>query len=154
MNQRKIWIDNDGCPNVIREMVYKTSNRLKLPVVVVGNSNAKIPQSEWISSVVVPGGFDAADNYIVANVQAKDLVITSDVLLAKQLVEKNALALNSQGTLFNEQNIGEKVAVRNLMQELRSGDGLKGGPAPFGEKDKKKFAAILDQITSKMKRNI
>jgi uncharacterized protein len=149
---RRIWIDNDGCPVVVREMIFSVCQRKQLPVTVVGNSQPRVPQGSLYTAVRVPGGFDAADNYIAEAVNAGDLVITSDVPLAARIVAKGAIGLSPQGTIFDSSSIGDLLATRNLMQELRSGNmtGMPGGggPAPFDARAKKRFADALDRLVA------
>ena len=150
----RIWIDNDGCPAIVRELVFAAAQRRSIPVVVVGNSQPRIPQGELFSAVRVHGGFDAADDHVANEVAAGDLVITSDVPLAARIVAKGATGLNPQGTVYDPRSIGDLLATRNLMQELRSGNmtGMPsgGGPPPFDARAKKKFADALDRIVAKM----
>jgi uncharacterized protein YaiI (UPF0178 family) len=150
----RIWIDNDGCPAVVREMVFAAALRRSIPVVVVGNAQPRIPQGKLFSAVRVPGGFDAADDHIATQVAAGDLVITSDVPFAARIVAKGATGLSAQGNVFDAASIGDQLATRNLMQELRSGNmtGMSsgGGPPPFDERAKKRFADALDRIVARM----
>jgi uncharacterized protein YaiI (UPF0178 family) len=152
----QIWIDNDGCPAIIRELVFAAGRRRSIPVKVVGNSRPKVPPGELFSAIQVPGGFDAADDHIANEVCQGDLVITSDVPLAARIVGKGATGLSPQGTVFHAGSIGDQLATRNLMQELRSGNmtGMPsgGGPPPFDERAKKRFADALDRIVAKMVR--
>jgi uncharacterized protein YaiI (UPF0178 family) len=150
----RIWIDNDGCPAVVREMVFAAAKRRSIEVTVVGNSQPRIPLSPLFTAIRVANGFDAADNYIADEAKPGDLVLTSDVPLAARIVAKGATGLNSQGTIFNAASIGDQLATRNLMQELRSGNmtGMAngGGPPPFDERAKKRFADALDRLVTKM----
>ncbi len=150
----RIWIDNDGCPALVRDMVFAAARRRSLPVTAVGNSQPRVPAGDLFSAVRVPGGFDAADDHIAENVSDGDLVITSDVPLASRIVAKGAIGLNPHGTIFNAASIGDQLATRNLMQELRSGNmtGMPsgGGPPPFDDRAKKRFADALDRIVTKM----
>ncbi|MEY4632247.1 MAG: hypothetical protein RIQ81_2367 [Pseudomonadota bacterium] len=151
----RIWIDNDGCPGVVRELVFAAAARRGLPVVVVGNSQPRIPPGKLFTGVCVPGGFDAADDHIAEHVGGGDLVITSDVPLAERIVARGATGLSAQGTVFDQASIGELLATRNLMQELRSGNmtGMSsgGGPPPFNDRAKKRFADALDRLVARMK---
>lgn len=150
----RIWIDNDGCPAVVRDLVFAAAQRRTLQVVVVGNSQPRIPQNSLFSAVRVDGGFDAADDHVASHVSPGDLVITSDVPLAARIVAKGATGLSSQGTVYDASSIGDLIATRNLMQELRSGNmtGMAsgGGPPPFDARTKKKFADALDRTMAKM----
>jgi uncharacterized protein YaiI (UPF0178 family) len=148
----RIWIDNDGCPGVVREMVFAAATRRSIPVVVVGNAQPRIPSGPLFTAVRVPGGFDAADDHIAEHVGSGDLVITSDVPLAARIVAKGAFGLSAQGTVYDSASIGELLATRNLMQELRSGGmtGMAsgGGPPPFDARAKKRFADALDRLVA------
>lgn len=148
----RIWIDNDGCPHIVRELVYAAAQRKNISVTVVANSYSKVPPGELFSMICVPGGFDVADDYIAEHVLTGDLVITSDVPLAARIVAKGALGINSHGTVFDERSTGELLATRNLMQELRGGGMMTSGPPPFAASDKKKFADALDRLVSKLTR--
>lgn len=148
-----IWIDADACPRAAKELVFRTSQRLGLPVVLVANQPMALPQTPLIRLVQVAKNADAADSYIVAHVVAGDLVITADIPLAAQVVAQNALALDARGELFSADTIGERLATRNLLEELRwSGVDL-GGPSPYTDQDRQRFAAALDrQITALLPR--
>jgi uncharacterized protein YaiI (UPF0178 family) len=147
-----IWIDADACPKDVKEIIYKTSFRLKLKVTLVANSYLSVPNSPLIRSIQVDLGADVADSYIVENLESNDIVITADIPLASLVIEKGALALNPRGELYTEDNIGERLAVRDFMKELRDGGQISGGPPPFGTKDKANFANAFNKIvTQKMK---
>ena len=145
----KIWIDADACPKVIKEVVYNTSFRLQLTVCLVANSSMFIPASPWISLVVVKKGDDVADQYIVEHVTPEDLVITADIPLADLVVQKGAVAINPRGELYTEENIRERLSMRDFMKELRDSGLVTGGPAIFGPKDKESFSNSLNRILSK-----
>ncbi len=148
-----IWIDNDGCPRVIRDLVFKVAERVQWVVCVVGNSWIRIPTSDLFKMVVVPGGFDAVDDHIAAHVTEGDLVVTSDVPLAARVVGSKAKAISSRGDVFDEKNVAERLAMRNLMQELRSAGDIQGGHGTFNDSDKKKFADNFDKLVSAMVRS-
>ena len=147
-----IWIDNDGCPRTVRDTVFKTALRLKIEVNVVANSYIKVPVSTLIKTYCVPKSFDAADNYIADRVKSGDLVVTSDIPLASRVVANGAIALSSRGDIFDPSNVGERLAMRNLMQELRSGGEIRGGPPSLNDKDQKKFADAFDRLVTKLNR--
>lgn len=147
-----IWIDNDGCPKLTRDIVFKAALRVKWPVVVVGNSWMRLPEDPLIRIIVESSGFDAVDDRIVSEVGANDLVITADVPLAARVVAKKALALSPRGELFDERSIAERLSMRNLMQELRSAGEVKGGHGTFNDNDKKKFADAFDRLLSQLVR--
>lgn len=142
----KIWVDADACPKVIKEHLFKTSLRLKIPLCLVANSYMDIPFHELISFVKVESGADVADMYIAEHVAPEDLVITADIPLAAQVVNKGTMAINPRGELYNEENIGERLSMRDFMKELRDGGVVTGGPESFGVKDKASFANSLNKI--------
>ncbi|MBT4761268.1 MAG: YaiI/YqxD family protein [Bdellovibrionaceae bacterium] len=148
----KIWIDADACPKIIKEVVFKASKRLSVPVCLVANGYMSVPQDPLITSVQVEKGADVADQYIVEHVSKTDLVITADIPLAALIVEKGALAINPRGELYTEDNVGERLSTRDFMQGLRDTGVVTGGPAPLGPKDKARFANSFDRIITKMHR--
>jgi uncharacterized protein YaiI (UPF0178 family) len=147
----KIYIDADACP--VKEEVYKVAERYKLTVVLVANSPIKIPLSSMINMIVVNGDFDAADNWIVENSQAGDIVITTDILLADRCIKKAIRVLGHKGEEFTEDNIGSAVANRELMQNLRHMGEMRGGPAPMDKKARSRFLGTLDTIIQSLKRS-
>jgi len=145
----KIFVDADACPNVIKEILYRAVERVKISMVLVANQYIKTPSSPYISSIVVPQGFDVADEKIVELVMPGDLVITADIPLADFVVTKGAFALNPRGYLYTEDNIKQRLTMRNFMEELRSGGVDTGGPSSFSQKDRKAFANQLDKFLTK-----
>ncbi len=143
----KIWVDADACPKAVKEIIFKTSKRLHINIVLVANSYQFFPQSELIQLIVVDNGFDAADQHIIDQVAIHDIVITADIPLAAKVLQKKAIALNPRGEIYTENNIGPILSMRNLMKEFRdSGVIVGGGPAPFGPKDVKQFADSLNKL--------
>lgn len=145
-----IWIDNDGCPVKVRDLVLKTGQRVGAKVAVVSNRQSLIPRGFVAEVIVVTGGFDAADDYIATHAVPGDLVITADIPLAARVVTLGAVALNPRGDSYDKETIGEQLAFRNLMQELRSGGQVSGGPPPLGEADRKRFANALDRMVTRL----
>ncbi len=142
-----IWIDNDACPRRIRELVFKAAKRLDLEVFVVANSFMHLPKDINAKMICVGSHFDAADDYIAVHVRSCDIVITEDVPLAGRVVEKKAVAISPRGRLFDTQSINEQLAMRNLMQELRSSGQLPGGgQGEFDVSNVNKFAAQFDKL--------
>lgn len=141
----KIWIDADGCPRDVKEVVLKASERRKVAVVLVANRDLKIPSSPLVTKLVVAHGVDVADERIVELVAAEDLVITGDVPLAAAVVAKGAVALGPRGELYTEENVRERLSVRDMMQELRSTGVLHGGPRGYSDVDKRRFADAFDR---------
>ncbi len=148
-----VWIDNDACPKVVRDIDFAGCERRKVEVVVVANSFSQVPMSPLIKMVCVKGGFDVADDHIAKGVEKGDLVITSDVPLASRIVEKGAVGINSHGQIFDASNVNDLLSTRNLLQELRGGGLITGGgPPPFGPAQKKKFADSFDRMITKLAR--
>ncbi len=141
----QIWVDADGCPVEIKELVYKTAERRKIVATFVANQILTLPTSPFVKMLLVPGGLDAADRKIVELVDAKDLVITSDIPLASDVVGKGAKALNPRGELYTDVNMGDRLATRNLVDEMRSQGQKMRGPSGFTAKHKQSFANELDK---------
>jgi len=150
--QMKIWIDADACPRVIKEILFKASQRLNVPVCLVANKSLAKHNSNLVESIVVADGFDIADDYIADNAGPDDLVITADIPLAARIVAKGGVALDPRGELYTEENVGERLSIRDLMMELRSGGLIQGGPAQFSMADRQKFASSLDRLLTRMVR--
>lgn len=149
-NDMKIYIDGDGCP--VKEETYKVAIRYQLPVIVVANKRMQIPMHPLISIEVVSQGADEADNWIAENIQEKDICITADIPLADRCLKKAAYALNIRGDEFTEDMIGDAMATRELMKQLREQGEMTGGPPPFEQRDRSKFLGSLDRIIQKIKR--
>jgi len=145
----KLWIDADACPNQVKEIMYKAANRKKIQLTLVANQYINIPKSPFITMTQVESGFDVADDYIVANVEPNDLVITSDIPLADELITKGAKVLTSRGEAFTEQNIKQKLNMRDFMETMRSSGIQSGGPAPLNAQDIQQFANALDRYLTK-----
>lgn len=146
----KIYIDADACP--VKDEVYRVAERYQLAVIVVANQYINIPMNSLFKMEVVTGNFDAADDWIVEQVQNGDIVITADILLADRCVKKSARVLGHKGDEFTEDNVGSAVANRELMQNLRHMGEVKGGPAPMDKKARSKFLGTLDQIIQSLKK--
>ncbi len=148
----KIWIDADACPGPVREIVIRGAERVKVPVVFVSNGPLRLPRSPLVSSVQVPKGLDVADAHIAAQAGKGDLAVTQDIPLAAALVKKGVVAIDVRGDLYDEENIGERLATRNLLQELRDGGMTLGGPSGFGPQDRQRFAATFDRELTRLSR--
>jgi len=148
----KIWIDADACPRVIKEILFKASERLKIPVCLVANKGLTKHNTHLVESIVVADGFDIADDYIAEHATMEDLVITADIPLAARVVAKGGIALDPRGDLYTEENVGERLSMRDLMMELRSGGLVSGGPAQFNLTDRQRFASSLDRLLTQMVR--
>ncbi|MES2964862.1 MAG: YaiI/YqxD family protein [Bdellovibrionota bacterium] len=147
-----IYIDGDGC--AVKDETYKVAGRYQLKVFVVANKWMSIPTDPKIEMVVVSGGFDAADDWIVEKGEKGDIVVTSDILLAERCVKKQMAVLGPKGNEFTEDSIGDAVAGRELMQNLRHMGEMRGGPAPMEKKDRSEYLGKLDQIIQRLKRQI
>lgn len=145
----KIWVDADACPKGIRDIIIRAAERLKIKTVFVANSFMRMPPSEYISAVQVQMGADVADGYIVSNAAENDIVVTQDIPLAAILVKNNVQALDPRGELYTEQNIGQRLSMRNFMDFMRGSGEITGGPRSFGDREKQKFAANFDKIVTK-----
>ncbi|OGI00705.1 MAG: hypothetical protein A2Y25_11560 [Candidatus Melainabacteria bacterium GWF2_37_15] len=146
----KIWVDADACPVEIKEIIIKAAHKRGIETIFVSNKIISIPQSPFISAVKVAQGADVADEYIAKHAIEKDLVITQDIPLAAVLVPNGVVAISLHGMLFTPSNIGEKLSVRNFMQELRDTGVQASGPKPFSNKDKQNFANTFDQQLVKL----
>ncbi|MDD3449084.1 MAG: YaiI/YqxD family protein [Gammaproteobacteria bacterium] len=140
-----IWVDADACPNVIKEILFRAAERVRLPLVLVANQFVRTPPSRYIRAIQVASGFDVADAHIVEQVQAGDLVVTADIPLAAAVIERDALALNPRGRLYTEDNVRQSLDLRNMMEELRAAGLAGGGPPALNQADRKAFAAELDR---------
>jgi len=141
-----LWVDADACPKVIKEILYRAADRTQRALTLVANTALATPRSPYIKSIVVAAGFDVADNYIAAQVKPGDVVITADIPLAAEVVEAGAVAINPRGELYTRENIRQRLQMRDLMEELRSGGEQLGGPAVFSQRDRQKFANQLDRL--------
>lgn len=139
-----IYIDADACP--VKQEVYRVAGRFRLKTVVVSNTFMRVPENPMIVPVIVDDGPDSADNWIVENITQGDIVITSDIPLASRSLKKGASVISPKGRLFTEDNIGQLVATRNLMADLRDMGEVTGGPPPFTKKDRSGFLQKLDEL--------
>ncbi|VEA38677.1 putative YaiI/YqxD family protein [Salmonella enterica subsp. enterica] len=115
-----IWVDADACPNVIKEILYRAAERMQLPLILVANQALRVPPSRFIRTLRVGAGFDVADNEIVRQCEAGDLVITADIPLAAEVLEKGAAALNPRGERYSDATIRERLTMRDFMDTLRA----------------------------------
>lgn len=146
----KIWVDADACPVVIKDILFKAAERTGVPLTLVANQSINIPKLSCIKMLQVAPGFDVADNEIVKRLKAGDLVITGDIPLAAEVIEKGAYALNPRGELYSSDNIRARLNMRDFMDTLRaSGVDTKGGPPPLSQSDRQSFANHLDKLLSK-----
>ena len=145
----QIWIDADACPGVIKEILFRAAERVKVALILVANQWMRTPPSQYVRAVQVSGGFDVADNYIVQQLQPGDLVITGDIPLADAVIAKGGHALNPRGELYTPDNIKQRLAMRDLMEQLRSSGVNTGGPAALNQSDQRAFANQLDRFLAK-----
>ncbi|HEY6640836.1 YaiI/YqxD family protein [Povalibacter sp.] len=145
----KIWVDADACPGVIKEILFRAADRMRVQTMLVANQSMRIPPSPYIRFTQVPSGFDVADRHIAEQLEAHDLVVTADIPLAAAAIEKGAHALNPRGELYTRDNIRERLSMRNFMDELRGSGVATGGPAPLGPRDREAFANSLDRLLRK-----
>ncbi len=147
----KIWVDADACPVVIKDILYKAAERTEVQLTLVANQKVQIPRSRFISFVQVASGFDVADNEIVKRLEAGDLVITGDIPLAADVIEKGGHALNPRGELYTVENIKARLNIRDFMDTLRGSGINTGGPPPLSNTDRKVFADHLDKLLTRYK---
>lgn len=146
----KIWVDADACPVVIKEILFRAADRTGVELTMVANQSLNTPRSANIKSIVVPRGFDVADDEIVKRVSAGDLVITSDIPLAAEVIAKGGHALSPRGELHTRENIGARLNMRDFLDTMRfSGVDMAGGPAAFSQRDKQAFANNLDRFLTR-----
>ncbi len=148
----KIWVDADACPVAIREILYRAARRTETLLTLVANQWLKMPPSPFIRGIQVPSGFDEADRRIAEEAAAGDIVITADVPLAALVIAKGAVVLEPRGDRLDASNIGERVAMRDFLDTLRSGGVDTGGPAAFTTADAKAFADRLDGLLAEQSR--
>jgi hypothetical protein len=148
----RIYVDADACP--VKDEVYRVAARHALPVSVVANSYIRVPQDPLIERVAAGSAPDAADDWIAARAGPSDIVITADIPLASRCVKAGAQVIGPTGKPFSEESIGMTLAVRNLMQDLRSAGEVTGGPRPFSPRDRSAFLAALEQAIRRIQRTV
>ncbi|WP_443191974.1 YaiI/YqxD family protein [Pseudomonas indica] len=148
----RVWIDADACPRAAKDQVVKFALKRRFEVWLVAGQSQVKPAFACVHLIVVPSGMDAADDYLVEHAHPGDLVICSDVPLADRLVKKGVAALDPRGKEFDERNMGERLAVRNLFTDLRDQGQMGGGQAAYGERDRQAFANALDRILTRLSR--
>ena len=150
----KIWVDADACPVVIKEILFRAAERTKIQVTFVANQSVQIPASLHINFIQVPQGFDVADNEIVKRMGSGDLVITSDIPLAADVIEKDGIALSPRGELYTTENIRARLNMRDFMEKLRASGVNTGGPPALNQSDRKTFANHLDQFLTRHSKQV
>ncbi len=142
-----IWVDADACPGVVKEILFRAAARTGVALTLVANQALSVPRADNISMLQVPKGFDAADHEIVRRLEAGDLVITADIPLAAEAIEKDAQALSPRGELYTRENVRSALNMRDFMDTMRaSGVEMGGGPSAFGQREKQAFANALDRL--------
>ncbi|MDA0690280.1 MAG: YaiI/YqxD family protein [Nitrospinae bacterium] len=142
----KIWVDADACPRAVKDILFRVADRTEISVIFVANQWLRLPNSMFIHLVQVGQGADIADDEIANKCEAGDLIITADIPLAARIVEKGALALDPRGRLYDKNNIGQILDMRNFMDTLRGSGVETGGPSSFGQRERFKFANELDKF--------
>jgi uncharacterized protein YaiI (UPF0178 family) len=145
----QIWVDADACPGVIKEILFRAADRARIPITFVANQAMRIPSSPYVRFMQVGAGFNVADERIIELLHPQDLVITADIPLAATAIEKGAHALNPRGELYTKDNIRERLAMRNFMDELRGSGVATGGPAVLNQRDRLAFANSLDSFLAR-----
>jgi len=145
----KIWVDADACPVVIKEILFRAAERTGVETTLVANQPVRVPASRFIRTLQVSKGFDVADNEIVKRVDADDLVVTADIPLAAEVIEKGALALNPRGELYTSEDIKARLNMRDFLDTMRASGVDTGGPPALNQNDRKSFANHLDKILAR-----
>ena len=145
----QIWIDADACPVTVKQILYKAAERVHVPLLLVANQPLRVPASEYVRTVQVASGFDVADRHIAENLAEGDIVITSDIPLAADVIAAGGHVITPRGERLTPENIGERLTVRDMMDELRGSGVVTGGPPAFGPRDKQAFANALDRLLAR-----
>ncbi len=145
----QIWVDADACPQVVKQMLFRASKRTGVAVTLVANQPLTVPKLPQVRAVQVPKGFDVADNEIVKRCEPGDLIVTADIPLAAESIEKGAHALNPRGEMYSPETIRERLAMRDLMDTLRSSGIDTGGPSGYGQAERQRFANALDTFLAR-----
>lgn len=148
-----IWVDADACPNAIKTILFRAADRAQLEVVLVANQSLPLPKSRWVRQIRVESGFDVADHEIVRLAEAGDLIITSDIPLAAEAIEKQAEVVTPRGEIYTRDNIRGRLNMRDFMDTMRASGIQSGGPAALNEQDKRQFANALDRYIQRHQRS-
>ena len=146
----QIWVDADATPAVIKDILFRAADRMRIDTTLVANKLLRVPPSPYIRALQVPTGFDVADNEIVRRMEAGDLVITADIPLAAQVIEQGGHALNPRGEFYSRENIRERLNMRDFMEELRGSGVAVSGPQAFSQSDRQAFANQLDRFLARL----
>jgi len=147
----QIWVDADACPLVVKEILYRAAERLKIAVTLVANKPLATPRSKFVRAIQVARGFDVADAEIIGRIAAGDLVVTADIPLAAEVIARGGHALNPRGEFYTPDNIRERLAMRDLLEKLRDSGVQTGGPAALDQTDRKRFADALDRFLARQR---
>ena len=148
----KIWVDADACPNLIKNVIFRVADNRQVDVVLVSNHYVKTPNSRFVSAKQVGKGFDEADNEIIALMSGGDLVVTGDLPLANDVIQKRGFAINPRGTVYDEENIKSHLSRRDLMEDLRDSGVVSGGPSALNKKNVQEFANAIDRLVTKLEK--
>ena len=148
----KIWVDADACPNLIKNVIFRLADNRQVDVVLVSNHYVKTPNSRFVSAKQVGKGFDEADNEIIALMSVGDLVVTGDLPLANDVIQKRGFAINPRGTVYDEENIKSHLSRRDLMEDLRDSGVVSGGPSALNKKNVQEFANAIDRLVTKLEK--
>lgn len=150
----QIWVDADACPKVIKDILYRAAERRGIVLTLVANKPLRTPPSRFIRAIQVASGFDVADGKIVMELQAGDLVVTADIPLAAEVIAKGGQVLDPRGEQYTAENIGERLSLRNFLDELRGSGVETGGPPPLNQSDRQAFANGLDSLLTRCARSL
>jgi uncharacterized protein len=145
----QIWVDADACPAVIKQILLRAAERTGVHMTLVANKPVRVPAVPNVHFLQVPAGFDAADKRIIESMAPGDLVVTADVPLAAAVIDKGGVALNPRGELYTQENVRERLSMRNFLDELRGSGVDTGGPAALGQRERQMFANQLDRWLAK-----
>lgn len=145
----KIWVDADACPGVIKDILFRAAKRTGTQLTLVANQPVNVPASPFIRTIRVGSGFDVADNEIVKQVEAGDLVITADIPLAAEVIDKGGHALNPRGELYTTENVRQRLNMRDFLDTMRASGVNTGGPAALSQRDRQAFANSLDRFLAR-----
>lgn len=145
----RIWVDADACPGPAREILFRAAQRTTVPLTMVANQPVWVPKSRFIDFLQVSAGFDVADNEIVKRVASGDLVITADIPLAAEVIERGAQALSPRGELYSPETIRDRLNMRDFMDTMRSSGIDTGGPRAYGQAERQAFANALDRLLAR-----
>ncbi|MEI8394841.1 MAG: YaiI/YqxD family protein [Rhodospirillaceae bacterium] len=150
----QIWVDADACPGPVKEIIVRTALRLQIKALFVSDKYVHLEKSDMLSYISVEQGMDSADKYIVATSLAGDLAVTQDIPLAALLCRQGVAVIDPRGIVHTPNSVGDRLATRNLMTDLRDAGMVTGGPAPFGPKDRQRFSDSLDRELTRLRKHI